>query len=123
MQVFCRSTVSQAYPEISRCKNNGGVAVFSRAAEDRDGIGHARKMPLLTELGNLFCFRFYKDAAPTALKQIVVRRTRRRRRKTFCFLRKLRVLRATHQCAIKFAPATLKLCHCATIGTVLDFRP
>ena len=28
------------------------------------GVGHVRKMPLLTELGNLFSVRFYKDSAP-----------------------------------------------------------
>jgi hypothetical protein len=30
----------------------------------RVGVGHARKMPLLTELRNLFLVGFYKDDAP-----------------------------------------------------------
>src|ERR1039458_4127593 len=33
----------------------------------RVGVGHASKMPLLTELENLFYSAFYKDFAPTAL--------------------------------------------------------
>jgi hypothetical protein len=31
------------------------------------GVGHARKMPLLTELGNLFRCGCYKYVAPMAL--------------------------------------------------------
>jgi hypothetical protein len=34
----------------------------------RVGVGHVPKMPLLTELENIFCFVSYKYAAPTALK-------------------------------------------------------
>src|SRR5271165_3630366 len=34
----------------------------------RIGVGHARKMPLLTELENPFRSGFYIDAAPTVLK-------------------------------------------------------
>jgi hypothetical protein len=33
----------------------------------RVSVGHAPKMPLLTELENLFLFGFYKDVAPLAL--------------------------------------------------------
>jgi len=33
----------------------------------RVGVGHLQKMPLLTELENLFSAGSYKDAAPTAL--------------------------------------------------------
>jgi hypothetical protein len=33
----------------------------------RVGVGHTRKMSLLTELGNLFSCGFYKDVAPMVL--------------------------------------------------------
>ncbi len=52
--------------------HNKALTTFNREHDMeidlRVGVGHEPKMPLLTELGNLILFGFYKDAAPTALK-------------------------------------------------------